>query len=338
MSDLDFLADDSLEEEVVEETSQEDLDESQRKEEDNLFKESEPKVDSTYAGNQLIDTLLKNKGIADSKIEIDGKQENFYSLPLEDQLAIIADHDENEDDNDLDEEEIDLVSKIRDTGLTPNEFLEQYKNLVIDEAKEESATKDYEIDKYSDEELFAYDKKSKVPDITDEELVQAWNASKANESLHQRELTAIRNEYKGLEDQQAQTVAAQNELAKQEQVERELKQYQSKMINTASNIDDIYGLELDDSEKDNVLSDLVEVDDNGETGFDRMVKDPDTLFKMAWFVKYGEEAFNLLYTTFDEELAKTKQPLAITSQSNGDNNDTDIFYEAGKAAIDLSEV
>jgi hypothetical protein len=56
------------------------------------------------------------------------------------------------------------------------------------------------VDSISDDELFMGDLKLRTPDITDEELLNALDAAKANPELFEKQIQGLRTEYKGLED------------------------------------------------------------------------------------------------------------------------------------------
>mgnify|MGYP007038177669 FL=1 len=70
----------------------------------------------------------------------------------------------------------------------------------------------YTVDDYTDDELFLYDMQSRMPDMTDEELTEALENAKANETVFEKQVNGIRNEYRQLENnkiQQEQAIAQQ---------------------------------------------------------------------------------------------------------------------------------
>ena len=49
-----------------------------------------------------------------------------------------------------------------------------------------------------------YDMQARMPDMTDEELMEALETAKQNETLYQKQVNGIRNEYKQLESNKIQ--------------------------------------------------------------------------------------------------------------------------------------
>jgi hypothetical protein len=91
---------------------------------------------------------------------------NILNMPLE---------QEHEDNNDLSDEEIALLTQIRQSNLTPSEYLQQIAGEQVE------VTPQYKIDELSDDEVFLLDLESRVGELSDEEAAEALNMSKSNE-------------------------------------------------------------------------------------------------------------------------------------------------------------
>lgn len=274
----------------------------------NLFEDTKDDKDTE---DSIIDSLLKAKGIVDGKITfIDDNNEsqeiNFYDLSRQEQLDILNADEEvtppatssaPKFDGDSDE----LVQYLKDNNLTVDEFLENYKQTIIESLPEKDSV-NYEIDAYDDQELYLLDLKNKF-DLTDEELASELEKELQNEDLFKKKVDKLREEYKNLEDQYKENQRIEFEQQQQEQYQ----QFAEQMINVATNTPEFYGIALEDDEKNEVLSFLLDLDDNGSSSFYRALNDPAKLFEAAWFLRYGKESFDVLTNAYESEIAKLKK-------------------------------
>jgi hypothetical protein len=112
---------------------------------------------------------------------------------------------QQEDNNDLTEEEINLLSQIRQSNLTPSQYLQQIAGEKVE------VTPQYKIDDLSDDEVYLLDLESRVGELSDEEAAEALSTAKSNEDFFKKQIEGIRKEYKEREDLQAQQEEAQRE-------------------------------------------------------------------------------------------------------------------------------
>jgi hypothetical protein len=122
---------------------------------------------------------------------------NILNMPLEEQ------HEDN--DNGLTEDEINLLTQIRQSNLSPQEYLQQIAGEQVE------VTPQYKIDDLSDDEVFLLDLESRVGELSDEEAAQALNTVKTNEEFFKKQVEGIRKEYKEREDLKTQQEEAQRE-------------------------------------------------------------------------------------------------------------------------------
>jgi transcription initiation factor IIE alpha subunit len=52
---------------------------------------------------------------------------------------------------------------------------------------------------------------------------------------------------------------------------------------------------------------ILELDETGISTFHKSITDPKELYRVAWFQKYGEEAFNVLKAAYEEEITRLKK-------------------------------
>ena len=58
------------------------------------------------------------------------------------------------------------------------------------------------MDDFNDDELFIYDMKARVPDMTEEELAASLEAAQANPQAFEKQIAGLREEYKRLEEEE----------------------------------------------------------------------------------------------------------------------------------------
>lgn len=274
----------------------------------------------------LIVDLLKAKGIADSKITIldeenNEKEVSFFDLSKEEQLDILLENGTEEPASSLQEEEEALIKYLRDNKITLQQYLDSYKEAVLQEGTGNEVV--YDIDAYDDQELFLLDLKNRYDDFTDEELMKELEKELQNKDLFDKKVSKLRTEYKQLED------AYKEELQREFNTQRETEynQFVDTMVDVAVNNSDLYGIELEDDEKNNVLSFLLELDEQGQSEFYKSLNTPENLYRAAWFLTYGEQAFDALKNAYEAEIARLKKeiPKVVVRQTPKEKSINDLF-------------
>ena len=149
--------------------------------------------------------VLNLKGISDpSKIKFEDEsgaiiERDWNDLSDNERLMILAGTEDPE--RDLEEEEILFINQLRENNLTPQQYIQAIQQQAAQQALEEyqqGLQPTYEIDSLSDDELFALDLLEKVGEenITDEELKEALEQAKANETLFAKQIEGLRATYK----------------------------------------------------------------------------------------------------------------------------------------------
>ena len=277
----------------------------------------------------IIGELLKERGIVDGKIKLideDNTEKDvlFSELTLEEQLEILRENNVSTDFG-LSDSEKKFLEGLRKDKLSIEDFLTTYKESIIDSVKNQEVEA-YDIDSYDDQELFIIDLKNKY-DLTDEELAKELEKELKDETLFKKKVDALRKEYKKLEDQYNETQRLELEAKRQEEYDT----FTQNMVNIAINTPEFYGIELEDSEKEEVLSFLLDLDEQGNTKFSKALGDPNKLYEAAWFLRYGKESFDALKNAYESEIAKLKKPdgakviRGINNHSTGNQNIHDLF-------------
>lgn len=274
---------------------------------DDLDKVPQPPKKVTEQQEDLVSALLRNKGIQNPH-EINFEEEDgaasvkdFYELTPEEQLELLEVND-LDDNYGLDDNEIEAVNFLRENNVTLQEAIEYYQNQAIEEYKNTAQTAPLEIDAYTDEELYVVDLKTKYDDLTTEELEVELTKALENPDLFKKKVDKLRTDYKRLEDEN-RAVASQASQASQEEAYTKIT---NSLIDVANGIEDLYGIDLDVQDKEDIINAIVDRDLNGVTPLVKALDNPTNLFKAAWFVQKGEEAFNLLHDYYKREIEKVR--------------------------------
>lgn len=298
MAQLDDLFDDdygAIEQDSVEEINEDVQKEPQHTEED------------------LIGELLRNQGISDpSKIKFEGEdgiiqEKDWNDLTYNEQINILQGSPASDPETDLDDNEIDLLNAIRSARMEPSDYINAIKQQAINEYLQENNNvipQQYSVDDYTDDELFLFDMQARMPDMTDEELQDALENAKSNETVYKKQVNGIRNEYKRLEDNKIQ----QEQAIQTQQQQEQYNQYANSIIESIDNQADIGGIfELEDEDKQLIAYTILGQDQAGISNLGKALNDPQTLVKMVWFALKGEEAIDSLNEYYKDQISKARQ-------------------------------
>ena len=266
---------------------------------------------------------LRDLGVSDSKaIQFEneaGEIEtvDFDTLDKETQLTMLRELT----DPGLSEHEIQVVNYLRQNNASfddvVNYFAEQKLQQYLAENPDQVHQKVYSIDEYTNDELYLADLKSKYPDFTDEELIAELDAAKLNEELFNKKSDIIRQQYKEQEDRQKQEA----EAAEQQRYE----DLQQNIVNAVLNFKEISidpdpesedwrGLEIEDGDRQNILSYLLDQDQEGKSRLVRDIEDPNELIKLSWYKLYGDETFKHITGYWKGLLKEARQENAKLSK------------------------
>ena len=267
----------------------------------------DPEPHEDPVDEDLVTMILKTKGINPEAIKIaneEGEVEEipFNSLSKEEQLAIISDQP-TEPDYDLDDTELEFLNELRTEGLTPQEYLEQYRLHILQEAMQnQEPSYEYEVDQIPDDELYLLDLKRRIPELTDEEAKQALDHEKSNETLYQRKVAGIRTEYKELEEAKIQ----QEEQLRQEQLKQQAEAYENEIIKAIQENDTIdlgdSELSLSEDDMNEIASFILDEDSAGVRYIAKALSNPQTLVGMAWYALKGQETFSQISDYYKQQI------------------------------------
>lgn len=238
--------------------------------------------------------FLKEKGIEDpSKLQFeneDGEIEevDFNSLSEEEKLNIIN----SVSDPGLSQHETDVINYLRQNNVTFNQVIDYFSKKAVEDYlaqnPDKAHQKTYTIDDYTDDELYLADLKSKYPEFTDEELTSKLESAKSNETLFKKEVDALRADYKKQEDAE---IEAQKQKEQQDydnlvgNLQNILSNFNEVALDSTDEESDV--LEIEDSDKQQVLAYLLNQDSEGKSQLVKDLENPATLIELAWLRTQG---------------------------------------------------
>jgi len=197
---------------------------------------------------------------------------------------MILSHQEDPDTR-LDASEIELINQIRESGMTPDQYIQSLQTS-------EPPTVTYEVDSMSDDELFCIDLLDKIgsENITDEELQQALDTAKANENLYKKQVASLRVYYKDLEEKRLK----QLEIDKQEEAERDYVNFSNNIIDSIRGFNALEDtpVELSTDEMEDLANYILTRDASGYSEFGKLLNDPQQFTKAAFWMLKGPEILN----------------------------------------------
>lgn len=257
--------------------------------------------------NDLINDILTTKGIVDHTIHYEDEDgnivdEDFYSLTRKEQLAILnsSDRDINYD---LEDAEVDAINFLRESGVSLEEAIDHFKREAVQEFIDSQNIAGIEVDQYSDEQLFALDLKAKYEDLTDDEIAIEIEKQLEHPDLFKKKVDKLRTDYKEIEKSQLEDAR----LRQEGEEEQRFAELQENLVTVAQSVEDIGGLDLDNNDKNEVLSYILDKDINGVSPFIKSLDSPEKLFELAWFATKGKEAFGIIHDYYKKQIDSVRK-------------------------------
>ena len=258
--------------------------------------------------NDLILEVLKLKNINPESIKFENEkgeleEYNWNNLSLEEQKNILISND-LDNDYGLEEDEINIVNNFRESKLSYDDYINDIKTKAVEEyLQENNPYKVYSIDDYTDDDLYLLDLKTKMDDLTDEELILALETEKSNPTLYSKKINVLRNEYKNLEEAKIQ---AEQDLEEQENAKLR-ENFENTIKSSVTNLNSIGNLQLSDDEKNNIYNFITGTNAAGDPLISTALNDPEKLVRMVWFALYGEQGFNVIQDYFTKQVAESRK-------------------------------
>lgn len=256
---------------------------STTQQEDTSSQETPPEENNE---DDLTSEVLKLRGIDDpDKILFQDDSgavvtRSWDSLSREEQINILGNVKEQQDqpNNELENDEINLINAIRNSGMDVNSYL-QTLTPQVNQPQQTNV-----IDTMSDEDLYAFDILNKVgsDNITDEELDQALESAKANEALFKKTVDGLRASYNRQYEEEQANIANQQQAAQQQKYQA----FANAINNQIDVFDNFAGqeIQLSNEDKDNLSEFMTSLDENGISPLGYALQNPAILTKAAFWL------------------------------------------------------
>lgn len=260
----------------------------------------------------FISELLRSRGIEDpTKIKFENdngeiEEVDWNSLDTKDKLNILNSSIEDTEEG-LDASEIELINAIRESQLTPAEYMQYLQRSSVETYLQnvQNQGQIYSVDQYSDEELYVMDLISRSEEITEEEALEALERAKSNEALFKKQMGAIRNEYKKAEEESLQYARLKQEQDAQDQFNQFAERIEDSIINFKAFSGGQVSMSNDDMQ--DLYNFITGVDNAGNSWFGKALQDPDTVVRMAWFELNGEKMLQDITDYYEKEIANVRK-------------------------------
>lgn len=304
--------------------------------EDGDFEHEESYEESSESTIDVIDSLLKDKGIDKSSIKFENdegeiEEMSWDSLSDEEKLEILRTENEVvEPETGLDNDEIALINAIRSSQMTPQEYMNYIQKQGVDNYLNNAQQPRYKVDDISDDDLFMTDVLAKLGEenVSAEELAEMLINAKQNETLFQKQVELLRNDYRSREQEDLRN---QQMYAQQEQVER-FNTFAESVENEIRSFTEIGGFDLNmsEDEMEEVYDFITGFDQAGVSIFGKALNDPQLLVRMAWFALNGDKAMQDINDYWTNELKNTRR-------NNQKKTDNVTIKKQNKSSKDIDD-
>lgn len=299
--------------------------------------------DKPMNDDDIISSLLQLKGIEDkSKIKFTNEEGSieeldWNNLSNEDKLNVLKSSDEDPETA-LDDSEIQLVNAIRESGMTPTEYLQYIGNDSVNRYIQNAQANQYQyqVDQYNDDDLFKADFMSRMGDVTEEEAQEALEKAKTNEVLFKKQIDAIRNEYKTIEAENLR----QEQINQEQQAQAQYAEFAQKVGDQISNFTEFSGYDLNlENEDMQLLYDFITgVDAAGNNHFAKALSDPKTLVQAAWFTLNGKQMIDDITQYFQKEITQVRKESYEKGKADAQKPNSVVYKEKGKQNQDIYDL
>lgn len=289
--------------------------------EENQIEEYSEEVDP------VIQELLWERGIEDaSKIKFENEdgeieEHSWNDLDNEDKLGILQSDDSvslYSPEEELDDSEIELINAIRSSKMTPQEYVNYIQRSGVDYyIRNQSMNQyNYQVDDIDDNSLYVMDTIARMGEntLSDQELEDMLINAQSNPESFQKQINAIRSEYRQREDINRQQVIQNRQQVQLDQYN----QFAESVEHEIRNFRDIggYDLNMDESEMEELYDFITGFDAAGTSTFGKALNDPELLVKMAWWALNGEQAIQDINDYWTAEIKNVSKNAKKTTTNN----------------------
>jgi len=253
-----------------------------------------PVGDKEEVTKTALDLYLESYHVKDKMLSFEDEtgtivNKNFDELPVEEQFTILTELAQSQIPN-IEPADLKILNELYTQGISLQEYLSTNNQEAVV----------YTVDDFNDEDLFKFDLKEKVPDITDEDLEAEYKSAK-DSKFFVKNMETLRATYKDIETRHNY----QKELAEEQKAKEEYEKERLLITNVTNNLKNIHGFPVNDGHRQQINELLTTV--NNKTGtsfFIEEISKPENMVNIAWYLSYGDEAFNQLATYYKKQVTE----------------------------------
>jgi hypothetical protein len=248
-----------------------------------------------------IDLFLKDYDL-DQAITIEDEEKKFDELSSEEQYGVLKSLAElgKEDLVQLDDKEKETIDYLRKNETTLDDVVKE-----ATEKEAEKASSHYELQSENfkdmpDDIVYLKHLKDKFPKSSDEEIKGKLETAKDVDGFENlvKDLRDVFESKQDIEVSKAKKVLYEEDLSK-------IKDEQKLVVDAVIPIDYISDWKISDEEKNDILGDIIEVNDNLISKFQKEItSSPEKLFEAAYKYKYMDAKTAQLESFYKQELKK----------------------------------
>lgn len=273
---------------------------------------SENTPDESTSGD-VVTAFLRDRGINPDSIKLENdkgeiEEIKFNDLSQEEQLEVLKYNNEDVDYG-LGDDEINFINELRTNNLSIDEYVAYQKRKAVEDylASNGEETSIYEIDTIPDDELYIADLKAKIPELSEEDAAAELDLAKQNETLYQKKIQSIRNEYKQKED----SLAADQEAEAATKAAEEFEAFENEIVTAIQENDTIdlgeSSLTLSEDDMNEIASYILDEDATGVRHIAKALNDPKTIVGMVWYALKGKEAFGQISEYYRQKITEASR-------------------------------
>lgn len=210
---------------------------------------------------------------------------SWDSLTEDEQLDILSSAN-TDPETDLDDEEINLINQIRQSGMNPSDFINSIQKQAQDQYINEN--RHYDIEDWSDDEIYAIDLMQKLGEqLTEEQIEAAIEREKQDPELYAKKIENIKQEF--IEKQNAAEYKMQEAVKAQQ--EEAFNNLSNQIIDVIKNFNTVAGrdIELDYQDQNTLASYILARDEDGNTQYALDMRTPQAIVHNAFWALYGPQ-------------------------------------------------
>ena len=235
----------------------------------------------------------------------DGTTAHISELSAEEQATILSSVASDarpsvEDQYDLDQKEIDLLNELRTSNKSVEEYVNDLAQDRFSSFRADSESREVNYKDMADDAVYIKFLREKDSDITEAQVEEGLAIAKDNPTFKTL-VGGLRDNFIFAQDKAIEA----NNAVQTTKATTELETDRQSIVDAASTINEVGGFEIPREVKNDVLHDLLEVNEHGDSLFlENTFSDPKTMFKTAWFSKYGEAYLSDIEKYYKQEVTK----------------------------------